>query len=103
MKGKPRAINEVVFQVYAAVTWGAVMWLFREERERLQAGMSNSMQVSGLFLGFVFWFEGRGRGGKGGKGEGGGVWRGKVEGTNRELGLRIAGELRDGRALCGSV
>lgn len=33
-----------VFSVYAALTWGAVMWLFRWRRDTLHGGMVNSMQ-----------------------------------------------------------
>lgn len=42
----PRAPNAKVFELYAALTWGAVMWLFAERRDKLQGGMVNSMQVS---------------------------------------------------------
>ncbi|KAI5481273.1 peroxisomal protein [Pseudohyphozyma bogoriensis] len=50
---KPRAPDSRVFQVYAALTWGAVMWLFREKRDRLQGGMVNSMQY--LYLDSEVW------------------------------------------------
>lgn len=43
---KPRPPNAKLFEIYAALTWGAVMYLFRERRDTLQAGMVNSMQVS---------------------------------------------------------
>ncbi|QRV86587.1 mitochondrial import inner membrane translocase subunit TIM17 [Ceratobasidium sp. AG-Ba] len=33
-----------VFSVFAALSWGAVMWLFRYQPETLQPGMANSMQ-----------------------------------------------------------
>lgn len=33
-----------VFEVFAALTWGAVMWLFRWRRHTLQGGLVNSMQ-----------------------------------------------------------
>ena len=31
------------FSVFAAVCWGAVMWLFKEREQTLQSGMFNSM------------------------------------------------------------
>ncbi|CCO27766.1 Peroxisomal membrane protein 4 AltName: Full=24 kDa peroxisomal intrinsic membrane protein [Rhizoctonia solani AG-1 IB] len=33
-----------IFSVFAAVSWGAVMWLFKYRPETLQPGMANSMQ-----------------------------------------------------------
>ena len=41
---KPLPPSSKVFEVYAALTWGAVMWLFQHRRDRLQSGMVNSMQ-----------------------------------------------------------
>jgi hypothetical protein len=41
-----------VFEVYAALTWGAVMWLFNERRQTLHGGMVNSMQVHSLLTSF---------------------------------------------------
>ncbi|KNZ57949.1 uncharacterized protein VP01_2033g3 [Puccinia sorghi] len=41
-------IDKRIFEIYAALTWGAVMWLFRWRRERLQGGLINSMQSHGL-------------------------------------------------------
>lgn len=46
---KPRPPNARLFELYAAVTWGAVMYLFKERRDTLQGGMVGSMQVSFLF------------------------------------------------------
>lgn len=42
---KPRPPNAKIFEIYAALTWGAVMYLFKERRDTLQGGMINSMQV----------------------------------------------------------
>lgn len=42
---RPRPPDSRVFGLYAAVTWGAVMYLFKERRDTLQGGMVNSMQV----------------------------------------------------------
>ncbi|CAE6437455.1 unnamed protein product [Rhizoctonia solani] len=33
-----------IFSVFAALSWGAVMWLFKYRPETLQPGMANSMQ-----------------------------------------------------------
>ena len=44
--GKPIPPDRRVFEVFAAVTWGMVMYLFRNRREHLAGGMVNSMQVS---------------------------------------------------------
>jgi len=41
---KPIPPHSRVFTVYAAVAWGAVMWLFRNKRQTLQSGMVSSMQ-----------------------------------------------------------
>ncbi|PLW09695.1 hypothetical protein PCANC_20202 [Puccinia coronata f. sp. avenae] len=46
-------IDKRVFEIYAAITWGAVMWLFRWRRERLQGGLVNSMQY--LYLDSEVW------------------------------------------------
>jgi len=46
-------IDKRIFEIYAAVTWGAVMWLFRWRRERLQGGLINSMQY--LYLDSEVW------------------------------------------------
>ena len=50
---KSRPPDSAVFKVYAAVAWGAVMWLFRNQRERLNGGMVNSMQY--LYLDSEVW------------------------------------------------
>lgn len=50
---KSRPPNSAVFKVYAAIAWGAVMWLFRNKRERLNGGMVNSMQY--LYLDSEVW------------------------------------------------
>lgn len=47
---RPRPPNARLFEVYAALTWGAVMYLFKERRDTLQGGMINSMQVRSLSL-----------------------------------------------------
>lgn len=51
----PRSLhpNKRAFELYAALTWGAVMWLFNNKRERLQGGMVNSMQY--LYLDSEVW------------------------------------------------
>ena len=36
--------NARIFSVFAALSWGAVMWLFKYQPETLQPGMANSMQ-----------------------------------------------------------
>ncbi|KAH9807858.1 peroxisomal membrane protein PMP 24 [Melampsora americana] len=46
-------IDRRVFSVYAAITWGAVMWLFRWRRHTLQGGLVNSMQY--LYLDSEVW------------------------------------------------
>ncbi|ORY92440.1 Tim17/Tim22/Tim23/Pmp24 family-domain-containing protein [Leucosporidium creatinivorum] len=50
---KPRPPHAKLFEVYAALTWGAVMYLFRERRDTLQGGMVNSMQY--LYLDSEVW------------------------------------------------
>ncbi|KAL8290156.1 hypothetical protein RQP46_003095 [Phenoliferia psychrophenolica] len=50
---RPRPPDSRVFQLYAAVTWGAVMYLFKERRDTLQGGMVNSMQY--LYLDSEVW------------------------------------------------
>ncbi|KAJ3868382.1 MAG: Tim17/Tim22/Tim23/Pmp24 family-domain-containing protein [Lentinula lateritia] len=40
---KPVPPNPQYFAVLAAVSWGAVMWLFKERGETIQPGMFNSM------------------------------------------------------------
>ncbi|GAA5983045.1 hypothetical protein JCM11641_004704 [Rhodosporidiobolus odoratus] len=45
--------NSKVFQLYAAVAWGVVMYLFRERRDTLHGGMVNSMQY--LYLDSEVW------------------------------------------------
>lgn len=41
--GKPVHPDAKYFSVFAAVCWGAVMWLFKERDHTLQSGMFNSM------------------------------------------------------------
>ncbi|KAM0746306.1 peroxisomal protein [Meredithblackwellia eburnea MCA 4105] len=48
-----RPPNNRIFELYAAVTWGAVMWLFKERRDRLHGGMVSSMQY--LYLDSEVW------------------------------------------------
>ncbi|GAA5946177.1 hypothetical protein JCM3775_006308 [Rhodotorula graminis] len=50
---KSRAPHPKVFEVYAAVAWGLVMYLFRERRDRLHGGMVSSMQY--LYLDSEVW------------------------------------------------
>ncbi|KAK4053389.1 hypothetical protein OIV83_001553 [Microbotryomycetes sp. JL201] len=50
---KSRPPHPKVFSVYAAVTWGLVMYLFRERRDTLHGGMVNSMQY--LYLDSEVW------------------------------------------------
>ncbi|KAG6897928.1 hypothetical protein C0992_009080, partial [Termitomyces sp. T32_za158] len=40
---KPRPPDSRYFTVFAALSWGAVMWLFRHRGETIQPGMFNSM------------------------------------------------------------
>lgn len=39
-------IDNTAHQVFAALTWGAVMWLFVNERSRLNGGLVNSMDCT---------------------------------------------------------
>ena len=41
---KPLPPNSKYFTVFAALSWGAVMWLFRHRGETIQPGMFNSMK-----------------------------------------------------------
>ncbi|KIP06953.1 hypothetical protein PHLGIDRAFT_19328 [Phlebiopsis gigantea 11061_1 CR5-6] len=41
--GKPVHPDAKYFSIFAAVSWGAVMWLFKERDQTLQSGMFNSM------------------------------------------------------------
>ncbi|CAH7690681.1 peroxisomal membrane protein PMP 24 [Phakopsora pachyrhizi] len=45
--------SKKVFEIYAALTWGAVMWLFRWRRHALHGGLVNSMQY--LYLDSEVW------------------------------------------------
>lgn len=45
---KSRPPHPKVFELYSALAWGLVMYLFREKRDRLHGGMVSSMQVSTL-------------------------------------------------------
>ena len=40
---KPLHPDSKYFSLFAAVCWGAVMWLFKEREQTLQSGMFNSM------------------------------------------------------------
>ncbi|KNZ71448.1 Peroxisomal membrane protein 4, partial [Termitomyces sp. J132] len=40
---KPLPPDSRYFTVFAALSWGAVMWLFRHRGETIQPGMFNSM------------------------------------------------------------
>jgi peroxisomal membrane protein 4 len=40
---KPIPPQSRAFSLYAALCWGAVMWLFKHRGETLQGGMFNSM------------------------------------------------------------
>jgi peroxisomal membrane protein 4 len=40
---KPMPPDSRYFSVFAAMTWGAVMWLFQHRGETIQPGMFNSM------------------------------------------------------------
>jgi peroxisomal membrane protein 4 len=40
---KPIPPDSRYFSVFAAITWGAVMWLFQHRPETVQPGMFNSM------------------------------------------------------------
>jgi peroxisomal membrane protein 4 len=42
-----------IFSLFAAITWGAVMWLFRERGETIQPGMFSSMRY--LYLDSEHW------------------------------------------------
>ncbi|GAA5966422.1 hypothetical protein JCM8115_002872 [Rhodotorula mucilaginosa] len=50
---KPRAPHPKVFELYSALAWGMVMYLFREKRDRLHGGMVSSMQY--LYLDSEVW------------------------------------------------
>ncbi|GAA96043.1 hypothetical protein E5Q_02704 [Mixia osmundae IAM 14324] len=50
---RPLPPDSKVFEVVAAATWGAVMWLFAHRRQNLQSGMVNSMQY--LYLDSEVW------------------------------------------------
>ncbi|EJF66482.1 peroxisomal membrane protein 4 [Dichomitus squalens] len=41
--GRPLPPDSRQFSIFAAVCWGAVMWLFKERGETIQPGMFNSM------------------------------------------------------------
>ncbi|EIN13605.1 peroxisomal membrane protein 4 [Punctularia strigosozonata HHB-11173 SS5] len=41
--GKPLPPNARAFSIFAALSWGAVMWLFNNRGETIQPGMFNSM------------------------------------------------------------
>ncbi|KAL4400665.1 peroxisomal membrane protein [Malassezia pachydermatis] len=42
-KNKVLPIDNTAHQIFAALTWGTVMWLFVNERRRLNGGLVNSM------------------------------------------------------------
>lgn len=41
--GKPLPPNSRYFSLFAALSWGAVMWLFKNREQTIQPGMFNSM------------------------------------------------------------
>ena len=41
--GRPLPPDSKQFSIFAAICWGAVMWLFKERGETIQPGMFNSM------------------------------------------------------------
>lgn len=41
--GRPLPPDPTQFSIFAALSWGAVMWLFAERGEAIQPGMFNSM------------------------------------------------------------
>ena len=51
---RARPPNSKIFELYAAITWGAVMYLFKERRDTLQGGMINSMQVCTILLSYLW-------------------------------------------------
>ncbi|BGP15616.1 hypothetical protein JCM10213_004136 [Rhodosporidiobolus nylandii] len=50
---KSRPPNARVFELYAALAWGVVMYLFRERRDTLHGGMVSSMQY--IYLDSEVW------------------------------------------------
>jgi peroxisomal membrane protein 4 len=50
---KPLPPDSKYFTVFAALSWGAVMWLFRHRGETIQPGMFNSMKY--LYLDSNAW------------------------------------------------
>ncbi|KAF8309709.1 peroxisomal membrane protein 4 [Clavulina sp. PMI_390] len=50
---KPLPPSAPIFSAFAALSWGAVMWLFREREETLQPGMWSSMRY--LYLDSERW------------------------------------------------
>ncbi|KAG2023810.1 hypothetical protein CC2G_001425 [Coprinopsis cinerea AmutBmut pab1-1] len=50
---KPLPPNSKYFTVFAALSWGAVMWLFRHRGQTIQPGMFNSMKY--LYLDSEHW------------------------------------------------
>lgn len=43
-------VDDKAHQIFAAVTWGTVMWLFMNRRQRLNGGLVNSMDCTSLIL-----------------------------------------------------
>lgn len=41
--GAMRPIDKTAFQIFSALTWGTIMWLFVNKRERLNRGLVSSM------------------------------------------------------------
>lgn len=39
-------IDNTAHQIFAAITWGTVMWLFANHRQRLNGGLVNSMDCT---------------------------------------------------------
>ncbi|GAA5845074.1 hypothetical protein JCM11251_000002 [Rhodosporidiobolus azoricus] len=50
---KSRPPNSKAFELYAALSWGLVMYMFKERRDKLHGGMVNSMQY--LYLDSEVW------------------------------------------------
>jgi len=50
---KPLPPDSRYFTIFAALSWGAVMWLFRHRGESIQPGMFNSMKY--LYLDSENW------------------------------------------------
>ena len=47
---KPIPTEKKTFALFAALVWGSVMWLFKNKRQNLQAGLVNSMDCTSLVV-----------------------------------------------------